>query len=29
MELYDGIGFTVIVVGLFAVAEVVGNLELK
>src|SRR6266704_3456595 len=29
MELYDGIGFTVIVVGLFAVAEVVGNLESK
>jgi len=26
MELYDGIGFTVIVVGLFAVAEVVSNL---
>src|SRR5881628_111068 len=29
MELYDGIGFTVIVVGLFAVAEVVSNLESK
>ena len=29
LELYDGIGFTVIVVGLFAVAEVVGNLEMK
>jgi TctA family transporter len=26
IELYDGIGFTVIVVGLFAVAEVVSNL---
>jgi TctA family transporter len=26
MELYDGIGFTVIVVGLFAVSEVVSNL---
>ncbi len=26
MELYDGIGFTVIVVGVFAVAEVVSNL---
>ncbi len=29
MELYDGIGFTVIVVGLFAVAEVVSNLATK
>jgi len=29
LELYDGIGFTVIVVGLFAVTEVVGNLESK
>jgi putative tricarboxylic transport membrane protein len=29
MELYDGIGFTVIVVGLFAVTEVVSNLESK
>jgi putative tricarboxylic transport membrane protein len=28
-ELYDGIGFTVIAVGLFAVAEIVTNLELK
>jgi putative tricarboxylic transport membrane protein len=26
MELYDGIGFTAIVVGLFAIAEVVSNL---
>jgi TctA family transporter len=29
LELYDGIGFTVIVVGLFAVAELVSNLESK
>jgi TctA family transporter len=29
LELVDGIGFTVIAVGLFAVAEVVGNLERK
>jgi TctA family transporter len=29
LELYDGIGFTVIVVGVFAVAEVVSNLESK
>jgi putative tricarboxylic transport membrane protein len=27
LDLYDGIGFTLIVVGLFAVAEVVSNLE--
>ncbi len=27
LELMDGIGFTVIAVGLFAVAEIVGNLE--
>ncbi len=27
LELFDGIGFTVIVVGLFAIAEVVSNLE--
>jgi putative tricarboxylic transport membrane protein len=29
LELYDGIGFTVIVVGVFAVAEVVSNLASK
>ena len=28
-ELFDGIGFTVIAVGLFAVAEIVANLEQK
>ena len=28
-ELFDGIGFTVIAVGLFAVAEIVANLERK
>jgi putative tricarboxylic transport membrane protein len=29
LELTDGVGFTVIAVGLFAVAEIVGNLERK
>jgi len=29
LELMDGVGFTVIAVGLFAVAEIVGNLERK
>lgn len=29
LEHHDGIGFTVIVVGLFAVAEVVSNLDSK
>lgn len=28
-ELFDGVGFTVVAVGLFAVAEIVSNLELK
>jgi putative tricarboxylic transport membrane protein len=28
-ELYDGVGFTVIAVGLFAVVEIVGNLSRK